>query len=226
MDQRPIAVVLVSGGMDSCVTLALANRTHDVAALHVNYGQRTEERELRAFQALSGHYDVPGSRRLVVDQKHLAMMGGSVLTDVNLPIPVADLECQTIPSTYVPFRNANLLAAAASWAEVLGAKAIYVGAVEEDSSGYPDCRREFFDAYEQAITAGTRPETGISIETPIIAMSKAEIVRLGNQLKAPLGLTWSCYQDDETPCGRCDSCALRARGFAGAGVEDPLLSML
>ena len=164
--------------------------------------------------------------RLKIDLAHLGHIGGSALTDLKIDIPPADLEAAHIPVTYVPFRNANLLAAATSWAEVLGAQAIFIGAVEEDSSGYPDCRREFFDAYEQAIAAGTRRSTGISIETPLIKMSKAEIVRLGIELEAPLDLTWSCYQNDESPCGRCDSCALRARGFAGAGAEDPLLSVI
>ena len=150
-------------------------------------------------------------------------MGGSALTDSRQAIPDADLDAPGIPVTYVPFRNANLLAAAASWAEVLGAEAIFVGAVEEDSSGYPDCRREFYDAFEGAIDAGTRPETSIRIITPIIALQKGDIVRRGLALGAPLDLTWSCYRNSDKPCGNCDSCALRERGFAEAGVSDPLL---
>jgi len=219
----PLAVVLLSGGMDSCVTAALAARDHDLALLHANYGQRTERRELRAFHDIADHYGVPAERRLVLDQRHLAEIGGSALTQADIAVPEADLKSEKIPLTYVPFRNANLLAAAASWAEVLGAEAIFVGAVEEDSSGYPDCRRVFYDAFEAAIETGTRPETSIKIVTPIIGMRKAAIIKLGMELGAPLHLTWSCYRNEDVPCGACDSCALRARGFEEAGVEDPLL---
>ncbi len=239
---KPLAVVLLSGGLDSCVTAAIAVCDHDLALLHANYGQRTERRELRAFRDIADHYSVPEERRLVLDQRHLARIGGSALTQPGIAVPAADLsggsgaprggnaQGQTglastdIPATYVPFRNANLLAAAASWAEVLGAGAIFAGAVEEDSSGYPDCRRAFYDAFETAIEAGTRPETHIRIVTPVIGLRKAEIIKLGLELDAPLHLTWSCYRNEDLPCGRCDSCALRARGFEEAGVEDPLIA--
>ncbi len=221
---RPLAVVLLSGGLDSCVTVALAARDHDLALLHANYGQRTERRELRAFREIADHYGVTEERRLVLDQRHLAQIGGSALTQPGIAVPAADLASTDIPATYVPFRNANLLAAAASWAEALGAGAIFAGAVEEDSSCYPDCRRIFFDAFEAAIEAGTRPETHIRIITPVIGMRKAVIVKLGLELSAPLHLTWSCYRNEDVPCGQCDSCALRARGFEEAGVEDPLLA--
>lgn len=220
----PGAVVLASGGLDSCVSVALAAQGFELALLHADYGQRTERRERQAFNDIAAHYGIPPQRRMVVDLHHLGAMGGSALTDTGLVVPDADLANPDIPVTYVPFRNANLLSAAVSWAEVLGAQAVYVGAVEEDSSGYPDCRREFFDAFERAVEAGTRPETRISILTPLIHLRKGAIVRKGVELDAPLHLTWSCYQREDRPCGHCDSCALRARGFRDAGVADPLAS--
>ncbi len=221
---RPLAVVLLSGGLDSCVTAAIAARDHVLALLHANYGQRTEQRELRAFHDIADYYGVIKERRLVLDQRHLAQIGGSALTQPDIAVPEADLDSREIPVTYVPFRNANLLAAAASRAEVLGAGAIFSGAVEEDSSGYPDCRRTFYDAFEAAIEAGTRTETHIRIITPVIGMRKAAIIQLGTELRAPLHLTWSCYLNEDLPCGRCDSCALRARGFEEAGMKDPLVT--
>lgn len=218
--ERPLAVVLLSGGMDSCVTAGLACRSHDLAALHVNYGQRTERRELRAFGEIADFYGV--RHRLVVSLSHLSAIGGSSLTDTSIPLPPPDLRSAGIPTTYVPFRNANLLAAAISWAEVLGAVAVYAGVVEEDSAGYPDCRRVFFEAFQQAVRLGTRPGTHIRLETPVIEMTKANIVRAGMDVGAPLHLTWSCYRREDTACGLCNSCALRLRGFQGAGVPDPL----
>ena len=218
---RNTAVVLVSGGMDSCVTAAIAGQEHELAFLHVNYGQRTEQRELKAFDQIADFYKV--EKRMVVDISYLAKIGGSSLTDMNIEVTKADLENTAIPSSYVPFRNANILAIATSWAEVLGAGFIFIGAVEEDSSGYPDCRRSFFDTFEQVVKYGTRPDTTIQIVTPLIHMSKKEIVLKGLEAGAPLGLTWSCYQREDTACGECDSCALRLRGFAQAGVEDPII---
>ncbi len=218
--KEPLAVALCSGGLDSCVTVALARQTHELALLHLNYGQRTQARELRAFHAIADFYQA--SRRLVVSMDHLSNIGGSSLTDQTVPVSRADLAATGIPTSYVPFRNANMLAAAVSWAEVLGATAIFVGAVEEDSSGYPDCRREFYDAFKKVIEAGTKPSTHIDIVTPVITMRKAEIVQQGIALGAPLHLTWSCYQREDLACGVCDSCALRLRGFQEAGVEDPL----
>jgi 7-cyano-7-deazaguanine synthase len=217
-----LAVCLVSGGMDSCVTAAVARVENvELAFLHASYGQRTEARELRAFEELADFYEV--SRRLVVSLEHIARIGGSSLTDASIPVSEADLAAREIPTSYVPFRNAHLLAAATSWAEVIGATRIYIGAVAEDSSGYPDCRPEFYEAFQRVIEVGTRPETRIEISTPVIHMSKAEIVRRGLELGAPLHLTWSCYQAEEKACGRCDSCALRLRAFRAAGVEDPIL---
>jgi len=215
-----LAVVLASGGMDSCLTIAIARETRDLALLHCNYGQRTESRELRAFQDIADFYLV--KHRLVVSMEHLAKIGGSSLTDAKIPVSEADLAARGIPSSYVPFRNANMLSVAVSWAETIGAHSIYVGAVEEDSSGYPDCRREFYDAFEAAVRAGTRPETRISLITPVIRMSKKEIVRKAMELGAPLQLTWSCYRSEDVACGQCDSCALRLRGFQQAGFEDPI----
>jgi 7-cyano-7-deazaguanine synthase len=215
------AIVLLSGGMDSCVTVALVREAgYDVAALHVNYGQRTQQRELQAFHDISDHYAI--KKRLVCDISHLAAIGGSSLTDTTIVVSKANLASSEIPSSYVPFRNANILAIATSWAEVLGAEAIAIGAVEEDSSGYPDCRDVFFRAFEQVIATGTKPETNIRILTPVIHLSKAAIVREGIRLGAPLQATWSCYQGEGQACGECDSCALRLRGFAEAGHVDPI----
>jgi 7-cyano-7-deazaguanine synthase len=216
-----VAVCLVSGGMDSCVTAAIAREENaELAFLHASYGQRTERRERRAFEELAEFYGV--AKRLVVPLEHLARIGGSSLTDTGIPVSEADLGSREIPSSYVPFRNAHLLSVAASWAEVLGASRIYIGAVAEDSSGYPDCRPEFYEAFQRAIDVGTRPSTKIEIRTPVIALRKSQIVRKGLEMGAPLGLTWSCYQSEARACGRCDSCALRLRAFRQAGFPDPI----
>jgi len=215
------AIVLVSGGMDSCVTAAMAAAENDeLAMLHISYGQRTEERERRAFNEIADHYDV--AIRLDVSIEYLAEIGGSSLTDPSIDVSEADLDSTKIPTSYVPFRNANMLAIATSWAEAIGATSIYIGAVAEDSSGYPDCRPEFYQAFQKVIDTGTRPESCIEIRTPIIHFSKAEIVRKALSLNAPLHLTWSCYRSSEQACGTCDSCALRLRGFEQAGIADPI----
>jgi 7-cyano-7-deazaguanine synthase len=220
-DEDNLAVCLVSGGMDSCVTAAIANTENSqLAFLHVSYGQRTEARERLAFDQLADHYRV--QKRLAVSMEHLAKIGGSSLTDYDVAVTDADLKSREIPTSYVPFRNAHLLAIAASWAETLGAQRIYIGAVADDSSGYPDCRPEFYAAFQHAIDTGTRPETQVLIVTPVIAMRKAEIIRRAMELGAPLELTWSCYQASDRACGRCDSCALRLRAFREAGVTDPI----
>jgi 7-cyano-7-deazaguanine synthase len=221
-EQRALlAVCLVSGGMDSCVTAAIAREENDeLAFLHVSYGQRTEARERRAFEELADYYGV--TRRLIVSIDYLTRIGGSSLTDSRMAVAEADLASREIPTSYVPFRNAHLLSIATSWAEVSDARRIYIGAVAEDSSGYPDCRPEFYDAFEQVIQRGTRPETTIEIVTPVIALHKSEIIRRGLELDAPLHLTWSCYQSEERACGRCDSCALRLRAFREAGHADPI----
>jgi len=224
-DGPQLAICLVSGGMDSCVTAAIANEENDeLAFLHVSYGQRTEQRERAAFEALADHYNVKS--RLVISLEHLAKIGGSSLTDDRIPVTAANLSAPGIPSSYVPFRNAHLLSTAVSWGEVINATAIYIGAVAEDSSGYPDCRPEFYDAFQNVLDIGTKPETRITIETPVIAMRKSEIVQRGIELGAPLHLTWSCYKESESACGNCDSCALRLRAFREAGVADPIPYML
>jgi len=224
-DETRLAICLVSGGMDSCVTAAIAHEENDeLAFLHVSYGQRTEKRERQAFEAVADHFDVKS--QLVISLEHLARIGGSSLTDDSIPVTAANLSASGIPSSYVPFRNAHLLTAAASWAEVIGATAIYIGAVAEDSSGYPDCRPEFYDAFQNVLDLGTKPETHITIKTPVIGMRKSEIVRTGMDLGAPLHLTWSCYKESELACGNCDSCALRLRAFREAGATDPIPYML
>lgn len=219
--QGETAIVLVSGGMDSCVTAAIAREENDkLAFLHISYGQRTEERELKAFNDIADQYEV--EQRLDISIEHLAKIGGSSLTDEKIAVTEANLESEEIPTSYVPFRNANMLAIAVSWAEVIKVNAIYIGAVEEDSSGYPDCRHEFFEAFQKTIDAGTKPETRIELRTPIIHLSKADIVKKGIELDAPIHLTWSCYRSETLACGTCDSCALRLRGFKQAGIEDPI----
>ncbi len=220
MMKEKLAVVAVSGGMDSCVTAAIANQTYKLALIHINYGQRTEERELKAFHDIADFYKA--EKRLVIDFDHFTKIGGSSLTDKSIEVAKADLSNKEIPSSYVPFRNANILSACVSWAEVISAEVVFIGAVYEDASGYPDCRPQFFQAFEKMVDVGTKPETKIKIETPIIYLSKAEIVNEGVELDAPLHLTWSCYQNEDEACGVCDSCAYRLRGFQQAGVEDPI----
>lgn len=221
MNKKNTTIVLVSGGMDSCVTAAIAkSENDDVAFLHISYGQRTEARERKAFNDIADYYGI--ENRLDISIEYLAKIGGSSLTDKRMEVTEADLESKEIPTSYVPFRNANMLSIATSWAEVLGANSIYIGAVAEDSSGYPDCRPEFYEAFEKAIEVGTKPETVIKIKTPIIELSKAEIVQKGLELNAPLQLSWSCYRSEDLACGTCDSCALRLRGFERAGITDPI----
>jgi 7-cyano-7-deazaguanine synthase len=222
------AVVLLSGGMDSCVSTAIARERHragNIAVLHAAYGQRTQERERHAFEEIADFYEV--RERLVVQLDHFRAIGGSALTDRSISVPENELGApgprgSAIPVTYVPFRNAHFLSVAVSWAEAIGAGAIYIGAVAEDSSGYPDCRPEYYRVFQELIRVGTRPETQIEIVTPVITLKKSEIIRRGMELKAPLHLTWSCYQSEEAACAVCDSCLLRLRAFAEAGVPDPI----
>jgi 7-cyano-7-deazaguanine synthase len=233
MSRQPKAVVLLSGGMDSCVTAAIARKTHELALVHASYGQRTERRERQAFDEIADFYSV--RERLVVRLDHLAQIGGSALTDQRIAVPEraraplgargveeAQAAGNEIPVTYVPFRNAHFLAVAVSWAEVIGASAVFIGAVAEDSSGYPDCRPEYYQVFQQLVREGTRPETRIEIVTPVIGMRKREIIQRGIELGAPLDRTWSCYQFDDEACGSCDSCRLRLKAFAEAGVTDPI----
>lgn len=213
------AVVLLSGGMDSCVCAALAARDHDTAAVHMSYGQRTEDRERRAFLAICDRLGIQD--RLLVRNEALSAIGGSALTDPNIEVPESHAMGRDVPVTYVPFRNAHFLSVAVSWAEVLGASQVYIGAVEQDSSGYPDCRPAYYQAFNQVIRLGTK-DGGIEIVTPLIQLRKAEIVRLGLELGAPLDLTWSCYSREDSACGVCDSCVLRLRAFQDAGTVDPI----
>ena len=222
------AIVLLSGGMDSCVCAAIARDEHgagNVALLHAGYGQRTQKRERRAFEEIADFYGV--GERLIVQLDHFRAIGGSALTDQKIAVPEKELGApgpggREIPVTYVPFRNAHFLSVAVSWAEVIGAQAIYIGAVAEDSSGYPDCRPEYYRVFQELIRVGTRPETHIEMVTPVIDMRKSEIIRRGLALGAPLHLTWSCYQGEDLACGACDSCLLRLRAFAEAGLRDPI----
>ena len=216
---KPDAIVLVSGGMDSCVCAALAQRDRHPAYLHFDYGQRTAAREREAFTAIADHYGIED--RLVIETDFFRLIGGSALTDTGLAVPENGLDESVIPVTYVPFRNAHFLAAAVSWAEVLGAEAIMIGAVAPDSSGYPDCRPEYYQAFNELLRLGTR-DGRVRVETPLIGLAKAEIVRLGLELGAPFPLSWSCYQNSAQACGRCDSCRLRRRAFQQAGTSDPI----
>src|SRR5271170_6820220 len=222
-DSNAQIVVSLSGGMDSsvCAALAVHNYGADaVAALHISYGQRTEAREQTSFLGICERLGI--RRRLVVRTPFFRLIGGSALTDEQIAVPEAGPDIGAhIPVTYVPFRNAHFLSAAVSWAEVLGAECIYIGAVQQDSSGYPDCRPEYYEAFNEVIRRGTK-EGKIRIETPLIALRKSEIVTLGLEVGAPFDLTWSCYSREDQACGSCDSCALRLRAFAAAGAHDPV----
>jgi len=219
--KQETAIVLVSGGLDSAVCLAEAVTRYEVAMLHINYGQRTEARELKAFHDLAKHYGV--EKKLVVDISYLKKIGGSSLMDEGMTVETGLPQTGAgVPSTYVPFRNAHILCVGMSWAEVNGAQAMYIGAVEEDGSGYPDCRKEFYDKFAAAADAGTKPETHVDIHTPLITLDKTAIVNRAFELEAPLHLTWSCYTEEEAACGQCESCLLRLRGFERAGQTDPI----
>ena len=216
------AITVASGGLDSTVALAWGlDKGYEMAALHVNYGQLTEKKELEAFHSVCDHYDI--TDRLVVNIGYLAEIGCSSLTDRTLPLEQDGINKKRLPSTYVPFRNANILSIAVSWGEVTGASKIIIGAVDEDSSGYPDCTEIFYDRFNELLKVGLKPEASIQVESPIIKLSKGEIVKLGLKLKAPLELTWSCYQQENAACGICDSCRLRLSGFSANGVKDPIM---
>lgn len=220
---HPLAVVLLSGGMDSLTTAGVARRDgFDLALIHFNYGQRTEQAEARAFSRIADYLAVPAERRLTVHTNFFTQAGGSALTATAIGVPAADLDSPDIPVTYVPFRNAVLLSMAVGWAEVLGAKRVYYGAVCADSSGYPDCRPSFIEAFNRLVPEGTRPGSDIAVHAPLVDMTKADIVRLATELSLPLGITWSCYSRNDLACGTCDSCALRLRGFEQAGLKDPI----
>ncbi len=222
MNKKKKAVVMISGGMDSAVCAAITKEQgYDIAALHLNYGQKTQSKELECFHKLATHFSAVD--KLLVDVSHLAKIGGSSLTDENIPVEKsANTRKDNIPTSYVPFRNGNILAIAASWAEVIGAELLVIGAMQLDYSGYPDCREEFFEAMEKAINLGTKPETHLKISTPIINFTKADVVRKGTELGVPFEYTWSCYASNDKACGKCDSCILRLKGFAEANVNDPI----
>jgi 7-cyano-7-deazaguanine synthase len=215
---KEIAVVLVSGGMDSAVVCGVASKDYQLAMLHINYGQRTEERELESFNGLADFYN--SKKRLVVNLEYFKNIGGTSIVDKNIKVPQG-ISKNIVPSTYVPFRNAQFLCIAVSWAEVIGATAIYIGATEEDAAGYPDCRKEFYKVFNELVEVGTKKET-IKIVTPVIGMKKRDIVILGSKLNVPFQLTWSCYKNNEKACGKCDSCLRRIRAFREAGVEDKI----
>lgn len=217
---KPKGIVLVSGGMDSLVLAAFATRESEIALLHVSYGQRTERKELSCFHSAADHLNV--TERMVADIGYLRAIGGSALTDPSIAIPAADIGRAGVPATYVPFRNAHFLCIAVSWAEVIGAKNIYIGAVWADSSGYPDCRPAFYEAMNEAVRRGTRDGEGIAIKAPFLTLMKKDIILIGKSLGVPFEHSWSCYREGDKACGRCDSCALRLRAFAEAGYPDPI----
>lgn len=220
--EKGLAIVLVSGGMDSLVTAAMAYEKYEnLAFLHLNYGQKTQEKELACFHKIADHYNVSSKLRKIIDISFLTSIGGSSLTDDSIDVKDYNGESEEIPDSYVPFRNTHIIAMAVSWAEVIAATKIYIGAVFEDSSGYPDCRPSYYEAYNNLIKVGTK-EGIIQIETPVILMKKEEIVKKALELSAPLKDSWSCYARGDVSCGVCDSCVLRLRGFAQAGVTDPL----
>jgi len=217
------AIVLISGGLDSCVVTAIADLKFELCALHVNYGQCTEGRELKAFNDIAGYYNIREERRLVADISYLKRIGGSGLTDHNIVIDGAHTSIDSaVPNTYVPFRNTHLLAIAVSWAEVISATAIFIGAVAADTPGYPDCCREYYDAFNKLADIGTATSAKIEVLTPVIEMQKYEIVRKGVVLNAPLHMTWSCYKNSTIACGKCNSCVLRLEAFKVSGVSDPV----
>jgi 7-cyano-7-deazaguanine synthase len=219
--KKGLAVVVLSGGLDSCVTTAIANEEYTIALLHVRYSQRTQAREYRAFYDIANFYKVPKVRILVTELDYLKKIGGSSLTDSSIS-PEDSKANDNIPITYVPFRNTHLLSIAVSWAEVIKAEKIFIGAVEQDTPNYPDCRAEYYDAFNRLVEVGTRPSTNIKVVTPLLRMNKSEIVKKGIELKAPLHLTWSCYENNDRACGRCQSCMLRLKAFKDAGVKDKI----
>jgi len=222
MKSKELAVCLVSGGMDSLVTAAIAATKHErLAFLHLNYGQKTEARELASFSKIAEFYNVPATHQKIIDVSFLKQIGGSSLTDDSIDVKKYKGDDTEIPDSYVPFRNTHIISMAVSWAEVVGAKKIYIGAVYEDSSGYPDCRPSYYEAMNALIKQGTK-NGDIEVITPVIYLKKDEIVKKAIELKAPLDFSWSCYEKNDLACGVCDSCALRLRGFQKAGIVDPI----
>jgi 7-cyano-7-deazaguanine synthase len=221
MSDKNLAIVLVSGGLDSCVTMAMAMKEHNIAILHVGYGQRTQTREYNSFRSVTRFYNIPETRILTIELDFLRKIGGSSLTDHNIPVDKDEANAG-IPASYVPFRNTHLLSIAVSWAEAIKAESIYIGAVKQDSPDYPDCRAEYYEAYNKLVEVGTKPSTNIKVITPLLDMSKSEIVKKGIELEAPLQLTWSCYERNDKACGSCQSCLLRLKAFEEAGFKDKI----
>ncbi len=221
MSEKNVAVVLLSGGLDSCVAMAVAMEKHNIALLHVGYGQRTQTREYNSFRSIARFYNIPETRTLALELDYLRKIGGSSLTDPKIPVD-KDAAVSGVPTSYVPFRNTHLLSIAVSWAEVIKANSVYIGAVQQDSPDYPDCRAEYYDAFNKVVEVGTKPSTRIEVITPLLNMSKSEIVKKGLELAAPLQLSWSCYERNDKACGQCQSCRLRLRGFEEAGVKDKI----
>ncbi len=221
MSEKSLAIVLLSGGLDSCVTMAIAMEKHNIALLHVGYTQRTQTREYNSFRSIARYYKIPETRTLALELDFLKKIGGSSLTDLNIPVDKDNTSTDT-PTSYVPFRNTHLLSIAVSWAEVIKADSVYIGAVQQDSPDYPDCRAEYYEAYNRLVEVGTKTSTNIKVITPLLNMSKSEIVKKGIGLSAPLQLTWSCYERNDKACGRCQSCRLRLQAFADVGVKDKI----
>lgn len=216
------AIVLMSGGMDSLVCAGLAvEKKHHVSFLHMNYGQKTSDRERKSFDLIAEFYHIAPNDRKVIDMTFLSQIGGSSLTDNSISVKTYQGDSNVIPDSYVPFRNSIILSLAVSWAEVVGATKLYIGANHEDSPGYPDCRPSYYEAFNKVIKEGTKAGN-IEILTPVISMKKRDIVLKGQELKVPFALSWSCYKSGDKACGQCDSCALRLRGFKEAGINDPI----
>lgn len=216
------AIVLLSGGMDSLVCAGLAvEKKHHVSFLHMNYGQKTSARERKSFEDIADFYKIAPADRKVIDMTFLSQIGGSSLTDDSISVKTYQGDSNVIPDSYVPFRNSIILSLAVSWAEVVGASKLYIGANHEDSPGYPDCRPSYYEAFNKVIKEGTKAGN-IEIFTPVISMKKRDIVLKGQELKVPFALSWSCYKSSDKACGQCDSCALRLRGFKEAGINDPI----
>lgn len=221
IEDRNRAVVLVSGGMDSATAAFEAeNQGYELYFLHTSYGQKTEDKELECAHELAQYLAVVGL--LHIKTEHLARIGASSLTDDSIDVEEVNLESDEIPSSYVPFRNANLLSMAVSYAEANDCSKVFMGAHSEDYSGYPDCRPEFFDAFQKVIQVGTKPDTTIELAAPFVEWSKTDIVERGVDLDVPYDLTWSCYRESAPACGTCDACAYRLKAFQEAGITDPI----
>ena len=214
------AVCIISGGMDSTLaSYMMKQKGYEIIGVHFNYGQLTEAKELECFENICKSLHV--KNKYILDMGFFTQLGASALTDKSIEVPTSGLE-DGIPVTYVPFRNGIFLSMAAAIAEKEGAEVITIGVVEEDSSGYPDCKEEYIKAMQKAINLGTKPTTNIIIEMPLVHLKKSQIVKEAIKYDVPLELTWSCYKDTQKACGVCDSCRLRLNGFKEAGIDDPI----